>query len=80
MDNQQETTVQHMELCSMFCSSLDGRRVWERMDAYTYMADPLCCEPETITTLLIGYTPLCNEKLFKNEDPPKIQAHTHTQI
>ena len=49
------------------------------MDAYTYMADPLCCEPETITTLLIGYTPLCNEKLFKNEDPPKYK-HTHTQI
>ena len=23
-----------------------------------YMADPLCCPPETITTLLIGYTPI----------------------
>ena len=29
---------------------------WGRMD--TYMAESLCCPPETITTLLIGYTPV----------------------
>ena len=26
MDNQQGPIVQHMELCSMLCGSLDGRR------------------------------------------------------
>ena len=28
------------------------------MDAYICMAESLCCPPETITTLLIGYTPI----------------------
>ena len=26
------------------------------------MAESLCCSPETITTLLIGYTPVQNKK------------------
>ena len=26
VDNQQDPTVQHMELCSMLCGSLDGRK------------------------------------------------------
>ena len=30
MDNQQRPTVQHMELCSVLCGSLDGRGVWGR--------------------------------------------------
>ena len=37
------------------CGSLDGRRVWERMDTSVDMAESLGCSPETITTLLIGY-------------------------
>ena len=28
MDNQQGPTVQHRELCSMLCGSLDGRGAW----------------------------------------------------
>ena len=32
MDNQQGPTVQHRELCSVLCGSLDGRGVWGRMD------------------------------------------------
>ena len=32
MDNQQEPSVQHMQLCSMVCGSLDGRGVWGRLD------------------------------------------------
>ena len=32
MDNQQGSTIQHTELFSMLCGSLDGRRVWGRMD------------------------------------------------
>ena len=30
-------------------------RVWGRMDTCTCMAESLCCLPETVTTLLIGY-------------------------
>ena len=32
MDNQEGTSEQHMELCSMLCGSLDGRGVSGRMD------------------------------------------------
>ena len=56
MDNQQGPTVQHMELCSMLCGSLDGRGVWKRMDTCTCMAESLHCSPATITPLLIGFT------------------------
>ena len=54
-----------MELSSMLCGSLDGRRVGETMDPCTCMAESLCCPPEIITTLLIGYTPIENKKLKK---------------
>ena len=39
----------------MLRHSLDGRGVWGRMDARICMAESLCCPPETILTLLIGY-------------------------
>ena len=42
------------------CGSLDGRRVWGRMDTHICMAESLCCPPETITVLLISYTPIQN--------------------
>ena len=54
-----------MELCSMSCGSLDGRRVWGRMDTGICMAESLCCSPETITTVFIDYTPIQNKKVFK---------------
>ena len=44
--------------CSMLCVSLEGRKVWGRMDTCICLADSLCCPPEGITTLLIGYTPI----------------------
>ena len=65
MDSQQGPTVEHRELCSMLCGSLDGRGVWERMDTCICMAESLCCSPETITTLLIGFTPIQNKKFLK---------------
>ena len=34
-----------------------------RMDTCLWMADSLCCAPETVITLLIGYTPMQNKKL-----------------
>ena len=58
MDNQQGSTIQHWELCSVKCGSLDGRGVWGRIDTCICMAESLCCPPETITTLLISYTPI----------------------
>ena len=42
----------------MLCGSLDGRGVWRRTDTCICIAESLCCPPETITTLLIGYTPI----------------------
>ena len=51
-------TVEHRELCSMLCGSLDERGLWGRMDTCICMAESLCCAPETITTLLIGCTPM----------------------
>ena len=62
MDNQQGPPVHHRELCSMLCGSLDGRGVWGRMDTCMCMAQSLCCPPETITTLLIGCSPVLNKK------------------
>ena len=54
-----------MELFRILCGNLDGRGVWGRMDTCICMADPLQCSPETITTLLISYTPTHNIK-FKS--------------
>ena len=65
MDHQQGPTVQHMDLCSVFCGSLDGRGVWETMDTGICMAESLCCPPETITILLISYIPIQNKKFKK---------------
>ena len=31
---------------------------WGRMDTCVCMAESLRCSPETITTLLVGYTPI----------------------
>ena len=58
MDNQKGPAVMHRELCSMLCSSLDGRGVWGRMDTCIHMAESLRYSTETIMTLLIGYTPI----------------------
>ena len=58
MDNQQGPTVWHMVLCLMLYGRLYGRGFEGRMDTCICMAESLCCPPETITTLLIGYTPI----------------------
>ena len=41
----------------MLYGGLDGRKDWRRMDTCICMAEPFCCSQETITALLIGYTP-----------------------
>ena len=48
---------------SVLHGSLDGRGVWERMDACVCVAESLGCTPETIT-LLISFTPIRNESCF----------------
>ena len=60
-DNQEGPIVQHKELCSMLCGSLDGSGVWGRMDTCVCMAQSLCCPPET-TMSSVEYTPLQNKK------------------
>jgi hypothetical protein len=51
----------------MLGGRLDGRGVWGRMDTCICVAESLCCSPETITTLLIRYTPIQSKK-FKNNN------------
>ena len=44
----------------------------------TCMAESLCCAPETITTLLIGYTSIQNkvcQKIVPSSIPPTPQFH-----
>ena len=56
MEKQQGPTVEHMELCSLLCGSLDERGVWWRMDTCLCMGEFHCCPPEIITTLLIQFS------------------------
>ena len=51
----------------MLCGNLDERGVLGRMDTCICMAKSLCCQHGTITTLLIGYTPIQNKKLRKTK-------------
>ena len=46
---------------------LPSRGVWGRMDTCICMPETLHCSPETITTLLIGYTPIKQKKKFQNK-------------
>ena len=58
--------------------SLGGRRVWGRIDTSLCPAESLCCPPETITALFIGYTvaqphqTLCNHMVYS---PPGSSVH-----
>ena len=45
----------------VLCGSLEGRRVWGRMDIYICMAKSFCCSPETITTLWVSSTSMPSE-------------------
>ena len=54
-----DLTVEHKELCSGLCGSLDGRGVWGRMETCICMAESLPCSPETITTLFVNWLFCC---------------------
>ena len=66
-DNQQGPTGQHRELRSMLCGSRDGRGVWGRMDICIPMAEFLPSSLETISALLICYTPIQNKNSKKKK-------------
>ena len=59
MDNQQGPIVQHTELYSKLCASLERREI---RYVCVCMAESCCCSPETNTTLLISYTQIKNKK------------------
>ena len=59
--------MQHKELCSRLCGSLDAKRIWGRMDTCICIAESLCYAPETITTLLISYTKLKVQKKMNKQ-------------
>ena len=65
-----------MEPCSMSCGSPGWEGVCGRMDTCICMAESVHHSPETITTLLIGYTPIQNafgvlKKIKKNNNNKK---------
>ena len=43
---------------------MGGESGGERVHVYIYMAESLRCSPETITILLIGYTPTQNKEFL----------------
>ena len=49
------------------------------MDTCICMAESLRSSPETIITLLIGYTPIQNKK-FKENTHTHTHTHTHTAV
>ena len=55
-------TTQNSAQC--YVAAMDGREVSGRMDPCIYMAELLHCTPETITLLLISYTPIQNKVIF----------------
>ena len=77
MDSQQGPTLQHMELCSVLCGSLEGEEFGGRMNAYVCvcvcvcvcvsMAESLCCSPGIVTTLFVNQLCPRTKINFKNK-------------
>ena len=53
---QQGPSVQHRELCSIFCNNLCGEEIWRRIDMCICLTELLWCTPETNMALLSNYT------------------------
>ena len=66
--NSQGPPIEHTELCLILCGSLGGSGVWGRMDTCICMPESLHCSPETVTTLLIGHTPIQNKKFKRSKN------------
>ena len=63
------------ERCSVLCGGLDGRGFGGEWTHGYCMAESLWCPLETITTLLIGWTPIQNKKLNKIQEKKKALLH-----
>ena len=63
MDSHQGPTV----LVQCHVAAWMGGGALGRMDTWTCMANLLCCPPETITTLLISYTPIQKKRTVKKK-------------
>ena len=61
--------------CSVLCGSLDGRRVWGRMDTF-----PSCCSPETIMTLLICCSTIQNKKFKRKKEQHSVFILEHALV
>ena len=59
----------------MLRGSLDRRGVWGRMDTCICIAESVLCPPETITTLLISYTPIQNVTKKKRKESLSVKQH-----
>ena len=57
----------------MLCGRLDEKGVWGRIDTDLCMAESLCCPPEAITTLLIGYITKKLSLIKKNKKNQKVE-------
>ena len=44
------------------------------------VAESLCCSPETVITLLIGYTPTQDKKFKKKAEEQKVKKKTHASV
>ena len=55
---QQGYSVQHKEFNSILYSNLNGKGFEKKRDACICIIKSLCCTLETITILLINYTPI----------------------
>ena len=54
-----------------------GRSLGENGDTCICMAEPLCCPPETITVLLIGYIPIQNRRRQWHPIPVLLTGKSH---
>ena len=53
-DNQQGPTMQHRELCSIFCKNQNGTIIWKGIDTYICITKPFCCILYSNTKLFIS--------------------------
>ena len=54
----QGSTIQHRELCSIFCNNLNGKTMWKRIDECICITESFCYTPETNPALFINYVPI----------------------
>ena len=47
MDEQEGPTVENREFYLIFCNYLNGKRIWEAIDACICITESLCHTPET---------------------------------